>query len=57
MLTSYNKYSIIPYIMIPISVIGLLTSFGFAIMRYRAIFPPKPKKDKAAKKAARKGGK
>ncbi len=55
MLTSCNSLSLIPYIMIPISVIGLLTSFGFAIMRYRAIFPPKQKSKKA--KRAKKGGK
>ncbi len=55
MLSTYNPYSLIPYIVIPLSAIGFLTSFGFAIMRYRALFPPKQKVKK--QKGSKKGGK
>ena len=55
MLSTYNPYSLIPYIVIPLSAIGFLTSFGFAIMRHRALFPPKEKVKK--QKGSKKGGK
>lgn len=56
-LTSYIPTSLAAYILLPITAIGLLVSFGNFIFKWRAVFPPLEKTKKAKAKSKKKGAK